>query len=315
MSNVDDFSDFLDDDELDFLRELDKKDDEELKEEEQIILELFRNLVGMASVADKLSIAIHNITDLTPSSLQEEDETVSQMKSLVEKYSKVSNQINHDIRVVYDYTDKINYFWHGCSIETYTTNFATMKERYLEKYKMATELDLFKSEYLYYLIGKNIDTNVAHQTVRGGDYLSMLNYHKFLTYDNTEFFRLINARKMEYLEQELDKLGYTIEVDNSKETPTVKFIDSVAVAEKNLTLSGLPKFNVQQRYEIFKRLGGSKIVDTLDTKQMSKYNLLAVILNINPDNSKRLYNNSYKEINSKDLKSVTDFLEKQGISE
>ena len=85
--------------------------------------------------------------------------------------------------------------------------------------------------------------------------------------------------------------------------------------EEDLQLSGLPKLNVQQRFELFKRLGFDDIISKLDTdKQMSKYKILAIIMGINPDNAKQLHNRTYKEISEKDINILNEYLANQSVT-
>jgi hypothetical protein len=93
-----------------------------------------------------------------------------------------------------------------------------------------------------------------------------------------------------------------------------QFIKETDLEDDELELSGLPSLNTQQRYELFKRLGFDKIFDTLDTSQTTKYKLIAIIMKLSPDNAKKLHSGYYKEITSKELDFLDEYLLKQKVS-
>lgn len=66
------------------------------------------------------------------------------------------------------------------------------------------------------------------------------------------------------------------------------------IEDENLDLSNLPTFNIQQRYEIFKRLEFDNILQKLDTEKGSKDKLLALIMGISLTNARHLLNEKYK---------------------
>ncbi|NQY11211.1 MAG: hypothetical protein HRT71_17070 [Flavobacteriales bacterium] len=189
-----------------------------------------------------------------------------------------------------------------------------MKSRYFEKFEHATELDLLKNEYEFYLNGDKTGSNFAHTQLRSESQLSLLTYKRFLNGENLEFFKLQDKRKIEFLEEEIDKLGYLVNIDYSGETARVSFFHIETEAEKELNLKGLPDLTVRQRYAVFQQLGFRKRIDEWDLKSKDKYDLMAVILNINPDNAKKLYGNTYKQLTSKDDELLSKFLDSKGFN-
>lgn len=84
-------------------------------------------------------------------------------------------------------------------------------------------------------------------------------------------------------EKEVEQEKTTIEKKEPfKETP-------------DLTLKGIPNFNLQQRFYIFKKLNLDNNIHQIDTElQKGKHKILALIMGISPDNAKHLLNDSYK---------------------
>jgi len=81
-----------------------------------------------------------------------------------------------------------------------------------------------------------------------------------------------------------------------------------------IELSSLPKFNLQQRFEICKRLGLDQAINGIKSrKQMSIYKVLALVMGISSDNAKKLLNGYYKELNSKDENILDEYIKNQFI--
>ncbi|MBU3010530.1 hypothetical protein KO506_03890 [Polaribacter vadi] len=83
----------------------------------------------------------------------------------------------------------------------------------------------------------------------------------------------------------------------------------------DLSIKDIPKFNLLQRFYLFKLLGVETSIHQLKTDiQGSKYKVLASIMGISPDNAKKLIGNSYKKgITEKDKAEVKDFLYRNKI--
>jgi hypothetical protein len=295
-----------------YLDELEKRDE---SEEDKLYFDLFNTLISTIIVADKLSTIMKNTMDETSDNIisKPTDELSQKFKQSVSSYQKIAKDINDIVMVIHNFSDTINYFWKDCSVEVYQNHYNLIKIKYLKKYVNANEIDFLLNEYQYFLDENNIDTNTAHSEVRSHDYLSAVNYQKFLNYDNKQFFLLLNKRKIEFLKTEIDKLGYSIKIKEKGDKQKISLIKIPTILEPDLQLKDLPNLNVQQRYELFRRLGIDKIIDTLDTSQMSKYKIMGIILNLSPDNTKKLYNRSYKELTDKDIDVIDEYLVKQAV--
>jgi hypothetical protein len=91
--------------------------------------------------------------------------------------------------------------------------------------------------------------------------------------------------------------------------------DTKIIETPDLKLKDIPKFNLQQRYEIFTQLGFDNTISKIKTdKQGSRYKILALLMGISPDNAKKLMGNSYKDgITENDLEEIEDFLYRNKI--
>jgi hypothetical protein len=302
----------LSEEDKEYLNKLEERDE---SEEDKLYLDLFVNLISTIIVADKLSTIVKNTMDECSDEIlsNSPDELSKKLKGSVSIYSKIVKDINDIVMLIYEVTNDINYFWKDCSVEVYQNHYNLIKIKYLQKYVNANEIDFLLNEYQFFLNEENIDNNTAHSEVRSHDYLSSVNFRKFLNYDNRQFFSLINRRKIDFLKTEIDKLGYSVEIKGKGDKQKIGLIKIPTVLEPDLQLKDLPNLNVQQRYELFRRLGFDKIIDTLDTSQMSKYKIMGVILNLSPDNTKKLYNRSYKELTDKDIEFIDEYLVKQAV--
>ena len=91
---------------------------------------------------------------------------------------------------------------------------------------------------------------------------------------------------------------------NSQEAETIPIIET-----PDLSLKNIPNFNLQQRFDIFKRLGLDIKILQIDTdKQTSTHKVLALIMGISPDNAKHLLNNTYKDYKLDDLENLEEYL-------
>lgn len=81
-----------------------------------------------------------------------------------------------------------------------------------------------------------------------------------------------------------------------------------------LKLKDIPSFNLQQRYDIFKRLGFDIKILQIDTnKQTSTHKILALIMGISPDNAKHLLNNTYKDYKLEDKEDLEEYFAKINV--
>jgi hypothetical protein len=82
----------------------------------------------------------------------------------------------------------------------------------------------------------------------------------------------------------------------------------------DLLLKDIPNCNLQQRYDIFKRLGFDIKILQIDTsKQTSTHKILALIMGISPDNAKHLLNNTYKDYKLDDKEDLEEYLSKINV--
>ena len=86
--------------------------------------------------------------------------------------------------------------------------------------------------------------------------------------------------------------------------------EEVIIETPDLTLKDIPKFNLQQRYEIFTQLGYDKAIHTLDTSKSSKNKILALLMGISVDNAKHLINGTYKEFKPEHIGEFEEYLER-----
>lgn len=295
--------------ELDFLGQVDKYYEKKRSSVELEVDDMCSNIYSMMAITERLYEQFHEYTESKHIGVpREEVEEKAQVLAL--KGAKSARMVRDSYIELYKFCEENSYFWHNCSARLYEINYPSFKDSYLKKFPFSNEVDLLQKEIKYYLKADNTEVNTAHRSYQE-DYLSILNIRKYFTDDTLEFFYLINKRKLEFLDKKLAKFGFYYDVDDSGDFPKPKFKELIAEEEKELSYQSLPKFNVQQRYHLFKDFGFDKIIDKLDMPQMSKYKLLAILMSVNPDNAKRLYSNTYKSLNTKDEKYVVEYIEKQ----
>ncbi|MDU8885210.1 hypothetical protein RXV94_03495 [Yeosuana sp. MJ-SS3] len=85
--------------------------------------------------------------------------------------------------------------------------------------------------------------------------------------------------------------------------------------EQNLNKKGLPKFNIQTRYELFKKIGGEKIIDNIIChNEKGKGLILGSIMDISPDNARHLVSKTYKHaFTNQNENLLKDFFTKSNI--
>jgi len=309
------FKDYFKDSELDFLKEVGEETTEANKnatEEESFFMISSIYLQSLVVIADKLSTFMKASMDGI-NSTNELNTSMESVKDVISHHYNITNKINKAFADATEICQKRKFFWRYSPIEVYKDNLERLKANYLAKIKDSTELDFLKFEYKYTYSDDNNEVNFNYKTIIPIDYLSVVNFKRYLTAENLEVLSMIRLKKLEFLNGLLKNIGYSIEFsDEGKEE--IEIVETGSLEESKLNLSNLPKFNVQQRYQLFKRLGYDKAIDILDTdKQMAKYSIIALIMGINPDNAKQLYNNSYRQISDKDENSLKEYLNNQGI--
>ena len=95
------------------------------------------------------------------------------------------------------------------------------------------------------------------------------------------------------------------------ESKTIELAKETKIIETpDLTLKDIPKFNLQQRYEIFTQLGYDKAIHTLETSKSSKNKILALLMGISVDNAKHLINGTYKKFKPEHIEEFEEYLER-----
>lgn len=300
-------------DDIKYLNSLEERDESKLDER---FLELFVTLQSTIVIADKISTIMKRTMDEVSDDViyESTDALAKKLKKSITLYDKISTDINGMVMLIHEFSGSVNYFWKDCPVEVFKSHYELIKKKYIEKYVHSNEIDFLIYEYQYFFNEDDLETNIAHSEVRSNDYLSMLNYKKYFTYDNKQFFALLNTRKKEFLKTQIDKLGYNIEILVIGGKQKVNILESVNSKADDLALSGLPKFNLQQRYELFKKLGFDNTIHTLNTdKQMAKYRILAIILGISHDNAKKIFNGTYKGLSTDDQSALQEYLSYQHV--
>lgn len=85
--------------------------------------------------------------------------------------------------------------------------------------------------------------------------------------------------------------------------------------EQNLNKLGLPKFNVQTRFELLKRLKIIPLIEGIKSpSEKAKTIILGSIMDVSPDNARHLYKNTFKNtFSTKDEDKLKDFLAKESV--
>ncbi len=286
------------------------------KAKDDLYFDFFQVLLSTVIIADKISTVITQASkDFTGlDSVENLNKESEKYKKYLANYTKIKEEINDMILLIFDFSKREKYFWKDCPTEVYINSFKNIKTYFLESNSFSNELDFIKNEIEYFLSDNDLDTNLSHLNEQSNDYLALVNYRKFLSRETSQLFQLEKMKKIQFLRNELKKLGHLDETYAVGDNLKIKLIQLEEFKEEDLQLSGLPKLNVQQRFELFKRLGFEDIISKLDTdKQMSKYKILALIMGINPDNAKQLHNRTYKEISDKDINTLNEYLVSQSV--
>jgi hypothetical protein len=100
------------------------------------------------------------------------------------------------------------------------------------------------------------------------------------------------------------------------ETKTIEIKKEIKTIETpELKLSGIPKFNLPQRYYLFQKLGFDETISKIKTdKQGNRNKILALIMGISVDNAKHSTNGTYKQkLTLNDLEEIEYFLYRNKI--
>lgn len=308
-------NDIFESDELEFLKGLEEEKVEEPSFQDSFYMIYAITLSQYVMLADKLSSFMKESLN----SKKNNDEIKSSTDDMVRNinyYDLIRKKINDTVADMVEISNKNKHFWRDCSLDIYESYFEKLKEIYLKKYKGANEVDFIKFEFQYFTENINDIINLTYKEILAIDYLACLDYKRHLTPENVEYFTFTRNKKVEFLENELGKLGYNVERETKDGKSKFIFKESDKLKkekENSLQLKGIPNFNVKQRYEIFKRLGFEDGIHQIESKQMSKYNVLAILLGISPDNAKQLINNTYQKVNEKDLEELNNYLDNQII--
>jgi hypothetical protein len=283
---------------------------------DKLFSDYFDVLLSKIVIAEKVNTIMNTEMDnISDEIIYNPTEGISEkFKQCIVTYKKITNDINDTLLNIYKFSEDNNYFWKDCSVEVYNLNYKIIRDNYIEKYTYTNEIDFIKYEYQCLLDEDDKENNIGHFGAYNKDFFSLLNYQKFMNNDNKQFFSLLKVRKMEFLKSQIDRIGGNLEILVIGGKQKVNIYETKVPKVDDLTLSGLPKFNLQQRYEIFKKLGFEDTIHKLKTdKQMSKNKILAIVLGVNPDNAKQLLNGTYKGLSSKDENLLIEFLVSQEI--
>ena len=138
-------------------------------------------------------------------------------------------------------------------------------------------------------------------------YISKKSYNRsgFQTGEEYKAWEIILHNPTLFEDIFIEQLGKT-----EKDILTSEKKEEVIIETPDLTLKDIPKFNLQQRYEIFTQLGYDKAIHTLDTSKSSKNKILALLMGISVDNAKHLINGTYKEFKPEHIGEFEEYLER-----
>lgn len=288
----------------------------QIKELDEVFFELSNQFMSTIAFIDKImSVITKELDDFDE--LKDEKiikKALSNQVAYVNSYSNLKLEFNEMIKVVYEFSKANNYYWKDCSVEVYIEYYEKLKENFLKENSYANDLDFLKFEYERLISENEEDEKASNSTFLNKDYFLYVPYRKYFTEENKTFFNLEKVKKIGFLKNELGQIGYGVELYTIGNSTKVKIIELESAKVERLSLSGLPNFNLRQRYELFRKLGFEDIITKLNTtKQMSRYKIIALIMGINPDNAKQLQNKTYSELKLKDTEDIKHFLDNQSI--
>lgn len=287
----------------------------QLKEIDEAFGELSQVLMSTMAFIDKIMSVIKKELDLFDDLLDENEirKAISNQTKYVIFYSKLQEELNESLKIIFELSKRENYYWKDCSCEVYIYHYKKIKDEFLNSNSFANEIDFIKYEYERLLSQNDSDSNITDSQFLSKDYFLYMNYKKYFSEENRQFFELEKSKKLSFLKNELGHLGFGLEPYTLGSSIKIKIIELESTKLEKLSLSNLPNFNVRQRYELYKKFGFNAIIEKKDSPQMSKYKMTALIMGISPDNAKQLHNETYREINIKDSDELNNYLVNQSI--
>lgn len=287
----------------------------EIKKLDEVFCKLSENLMSTMAFIDKIMSVINKELDLFDvlSNENEIKKAIINQSKYVIYYSNLKEELNETLKIIFDFSKKEKYFWKDCPCEVYISHYIKIKDEFLKSNSFANEIDFIKYEYERLLSENNSDSNITDSQFLSKDYFLYMNYRKYFTEENKQFFELEKSKKLSFLKNELGLLGFGLESYTLGSSIKVKIIELESTKSEKLSLSNLPNFNIRQRYELYKKFGFNAVVEKMEAPQMSKYKMTALIMGISPDNAKQLHNETYREINQKDFDELNNYLENQSV--
>ena len=286
-----------------------------VKEQDEIFLELSETVMSTMAFIDKITSVIKKELDLYDalSDYKQFKKAMQNQTQYVISCSKLKEELNETLKLIFKFSKKENYYWKDCSCEVYIYHYNIIKHEFLKSNSFANEIDFIKYEYERLLSENDSDSNITDSQFLSKDYFLYMNYRKYFSDENKQFFELEKSKKLSFLKNELGQLGFGLEPYTLGSSIKIKIIELESAKLEKLSLSNLPNFNVRQRYELYKKFGFNATIEKTDAPQMSKYKVTALIMGISPDNAKQLHNETYREISGKDFDEVNNYLDKQSV--
>ncbi|MGY0391741.1 hypothetical protein ACW5R3_04145 [Bizionia sp. KMM 8389] len=243
----------------------------------------------------------------------------------VEIYPLISHQKNKRVLniLLKQIVDKINIlsennnlYWRNCSLETYKQGLSTFQELFKQALPDSNITDFLEYELNFY------SNNLREHKFYLSQELTWFtgDFKDYLSSKDKTKADINDKIKVKFLNGYANELGYDIVSDGdsilkttvslSKQNNELKEVPDISLDKK-----GLPKFNLQTRFELFKQLGGDIIIkNIISPTEKGKALILGTIMDINPDNSRHLINKTYKPLKEKDESNLTEFFQKQDIT-
>lgn len=285
------------------------------KELDMVFSELSENVISTMAFIDKIMSVITKEIELFDviADGNQIRKTVDNQKTYIGYYSKLKEELNETLKLIFQFSNIENYYWKDCSCEVYIFHYNKIKREFLESNSFANEVDFIKYEYERLLSENDSNSNINNSEFLSKDYFLHINYRKYFSDENKQFFELEKSKKLTFLKNELGHLGFGLEPYTLGSSIKIKIIELESTKLEKLSLSNLPNFNVRQRYELYKKFGFNDIIEKIDAPQMSKYKITALIMGISPDNAKQLHNETYRELNQKDYDEYKNYLVNQSV--
>ena len=291
------------------------EDEIKIKELDRVFCELSETVMSSMAFIDKIMAVITNelkLYDVLSDDKQFKEARAKQVKYVI-SCSKLKAELNESIKIIFRFSKAHKYYWKDCSCEVYIFHYVKIKDEFLKSNSFANEIDFIKYEYERLLSENDSDSNVTDFQFLGKDYFLYMNYRKYFSDENKQFFELEKSKKLSFLKNELGHLGFGLEPYTLGSSIKIKIIELESAKLEKLNLSNLPNFNVRQRYELYKKFGFNSTIEKMNAPQMSKYKMTALIMGISPDNAKQLHNETYREINQKDSDELNNYLVNQSV--